>query len=110
MSDATTPKAIEQAGDDSLLIRWNDGHDSLYAVRELRLACRCARCIEETTGQPLLDPATIPDDVRPVRVTGVGRYALQFEWSDGHDTGIYPFDLLRSLCPCCRIEPPMRSH
>jgi DUF971 family protein len=30
----------------------------------------------------------------------VGNYALTFTWSDGHATGIYPYDRLRGLCPC----------
>ena len=29
----------------------------------------------------------------------VGNYAIGFRWSDGHVTGIYTFDYLRSLCP-----------
>ena len=97
MSEIHTPVAIEQAGPDSLRIRWNDGVQSLYAVRELRLACRCAHCIEEMTGRPLLDPTGVPPDVRPLRIRPVGRYALQFDWSDGHDTGIYSFEYLRQL-------------
>ena len=34
----------------------------------------------------------------------IGNYALSFEWSDGHSTGIYAFDSLRALCECsaCR--------
>jgi ATP-binding protein involved in chromosome partitioning len=101
MSGATTPSAIEQAGPDTLRIRWGDGHESVYPVRNIRLSCRCAHCIEETTGVPLLDPDSVPADVRPVHIAGVGRYAIRIEWSDGHDTGIYPFDNLRSICPCC---------
>ena len=94
---SAVPTAIEQAGPDTLRIRWDDGVESLYPVRELRLACRCANCVEEFSGRPLLDAASVPDDVRPVRISSVGRYALAFAWSDGHDSGIYPFDLLRSL-------------
>ena len=97
MSPIPVPAAVEQAGPDALRIRWDDGIESVYAVRELRLACRCARCIEETTGRPLLDPAGIPADVRPVRIQSVGRYALQFSWSDGHDSGIYTYEYLRQL-------------
>jgi DUF971 family protein len=102
MSAATTPIAVEQAGPDSLRIRWNDAHESVYPVRLLRLACMCAHCIDEHSGEPRLDPEKVPDDVRPVRIKPVGRYALQFDWSDGHDTGIYSFEHLRRLCPCCR--------
>src|SRR5262245_18503180 len=95
--DAPAPSAIEQAGPDTLRIRWSDGVESLYGVRGLRLACRCAHCVEEMTGRPLLDATGVPADVRPVRIRSVGRYALQFDWSDGHDTGIYTFEYLRQL-------------
>ena len=44
-----------------------------------------------------MDPDRVPDDVRPLRIEGVGRYALQIAWSDGHDSGIYPFRRLRAL-------------
>ncbi|HEY1266366.1 MAG TPA: gamma-butyrobetaine hydroxylase-like domain-containing protein [Candidatus Binatia bacterium] len=30
----------------------------------------------------------------------VGNYAIMFRWGDGHETGIYTFQYLRSLCPC----------
>ncbi len=96
-----TPLEIAQADASSLRIRWQDDHESLYPVRLLRLACRCAHCVEEFTGRPLLDESQVPEDVRPIRITPVGRYALQFSWSDGHDSGIYTFENLRALCPCC---------
>ncbi len=97
MSQATTPQSIAQAGPDTLRIEWQDGHESLYPVRQLRLGCRCANCIEELTGRPLLSEEDVPEDVRPERITPVGRYAIQISWSDGHDTGIYSFDYLREL-------------
>ena len=93
---------IEQAGPKELRIAWQDGHESLYPVRLLRLACLCAHCVDEHTREKLLDHAKVPEDVHPQSIRGVGRYALQFSWSDGHDTGIYAFEHLRSLCPCCQ--------
>ncbi len=98
---SAVPKAIEQAGPDQLHITWQDGHESLYPVRLLRLKCLCARCIEEMTGRPILEDADVPEDVRPVKISPVGRYAVQISWTDGHDTGIYTFEHLRDLCPCC---------
>lgn len=97
----TAPVSIAQAGPGTLKIVWKDGHESLYPVRLLRLACRCAHCIDEHTGRPILRPESVPADVRPVRVNAVGRYALAFEWSDGHDSGITTYELLREICPCC---------
>lgn len=96
-----TPAKIEQAGPDKLRIVWNDGHESVYPVRSLRLACRCAHCVEEFTGRPLLKTEGVPADVKPIRIQPVGRYALSFQWSDGHDSGIYTYETLRQLCPCC---------
>jgi ATP-binding protein involved in chromosome partitioning len=96
-----TPVSIAQAGPDTLRIVWHDGHESLLPVRAIRLACRCAHCIDERTGEPLLRAESVPADVRPVRISAVGRYALAFAWSDGHDTGIHTFEHLRELCPCC---------
>ena len=93
----TTPSKIAQAGDRQLAINWADGEESLFDVRELRLACGCASCVDEWTGQDRLDPDSVPEDVHPVRIESVGRYAIQIEWSDGHDTGIYPFDRLRRM-------------
>ena len=82
-----------------LRILWDDGHDCLYPVRMLRLECRCAHCVEEMTGAPLLREDDVPMDVKPLQISPVGRYAIQFDWSDGHDTGIYTFEVLRALCP-----------
>ena len=88
-----------------LRIRWRDGHVSEYEPRYLRLRCPCAGCVEEMTGRPILNPQTVPEDVYPTQVQYVGRYALRFDWSDGHRTGIYPFDALRESCPCEACSP-----
>lgn len=101
MTDRYTPLEIGPTEDASRLrIRWKDGHVSEYEPRYLRLRCPCAGCVEEMTGRALLDPRTVPEDVYPRQIQHVGRYALQFDWSDGHRTGIYPFGLLREACPC----------
>jgi ATP-binding protein involved in chromosome partitioning len=92
-----TPEAIRQKGPRELAIRWSDGAESVYDVRELRLACGCAQCVDEWTGEGRLDPGSVPEDVHPRRIQRVGRYAIQIDWSDGHSTGIYPFRRLRGL-------------
>ncbi len=94
---ATTPTQISQAGPRRLAITWADGVTQVFDVRALRLACACARCVDEWSGAGLLDPDRVPEEVHPVRIEGVGRYALQIHWSDGHDSGIYPFRRLRAL-------------
>jgi ATP-binding protein involved in chromosome partitioning len=83
-----------------ITIKWSDGHETAYKARDLRLACRCAMCIEETSGKELLDPKTVPEIVRAKAIELIGQYAISFEWSDGHTTGIYNFRSLRANCPC----------
>lgn len=80
-----------------LAIRWQDGASHEYVPRELRLSCPCAGCVEEMTGRRILVPEMVAEDVHPTAIHYVGRYALQFIWSDGHSTGIYPYEYLRKL-------------
>ena len=95
MPAAVHPTGMRQDGSDVLVLDWSDGATTRHPVRELRLACRCAACVDEWTNASLLDPSSVPADVRPIRIEPVGRYGLQVEWSDGHSTGIYTFDSLR---------------
>lgn len=103
--DAHVPSRIEQHDARTLAIGWADGAESLIDVRALRLACACANCVDEWSGAPLLDPTDIPADVTPRGIQSVGRYAIQIEWSDGHDTGIYPFERLRGLADDGLLSP-----
>ena len=84
----------------TITFKWPDGHESRYKARDLRLACRCAMCIEETSGRALLEPATMPPQVQAKQIELVGQYAILIQWSDGHSTGIYNFHDLRANCPC----------
>ena len=82
----------------NVTINWTDGHVCEFTATYLRLNCSCAECVEEWTNRPLLDPASVPADLKAEDYLPVGRYALQFLWSDAHYTGIYPFEALRQLC------------
>ena len=96
------PHAINRR-DDGVLIEWDEhGHEGFYAARALRVACPCAACVEEMSGRPLLDAASVPPDIRPLTLALVGAYGLRIDWSDGHGTGIYTFEQLLRLCPCDR--------
>lgn len=99
------PHAIERR-DAGVAIDWDGvGHHAVFPARDLRLACPCAQCVQEMTGRPLLDPARVPADVRPVRLELVGAYGVRIDWSDGHSTGIYTYDRLAAICPCARCSP-----
>jgi DUF971 family protein len=89
------PTAVEVSRDGELLVSWDDGKQSRWPAAELRLACPCAACIDEWTGERKIDASRIAADIRPLAVEPVGNYAVQIRWSDGHETGIYPWRLLR---------------
>lgn len=97
MSTAPSPQKIEQLDAGTLGITWSDGLRLRYPVRALRLGCTCAACVNEWTGERLMDEAQIPEDVHPEHLETVGLYGLRIRWSDGHDTGIYTHDHLRKI-------------
>ena len=102
---SVSPQTIDAPDSHSVHILWRDGHESLYPNRFLRLACPCAACVNEWTGERTIKEADLPPDVRPLSWHLVGNYALSIGFSDGHDTGIYSFDILRKLCPCPVCHP-----
>jgi DUF971 family protein len=87
-----------QEGEAGLRITWADGRACRFDAPALRRACPCAQCVNEWTGQRTLKPEAVPDEVQIQDISIVGRYALNFRWSDGHETGIYSFVYLRELC------------
>jgi len=94
---AIEPKEIKQDDDFTVSIVWGDDRRCGYRAVELRRACPCAQCVNEWTGQRTLKAESISDELTIVDLSLVGRYAVNFRWSDGHDTGIYSFRYLREL-------------
>ncbi len=100
----STPVELKKIGQEQFKITWQDGHVSAYSFRYLRQNCACAGCRDEISGIRVLDPDSVPVDLQGLRADLVGNYALHFSFSDHHETGIYPFTLLRALCPCCAVN------
>lgn len=91
------PVKIIEENDSKISIVWSDDVETNYNASQLRRACPCAGCINEWTGEKMLDASEIPDDLSFKHISIVGRYALNFHFSDGHDTGIFSFRFLRDL-------------
>jgi DUF971 family protein len=91
-------------------IDWVDGHRSAWSFAWLREACPCATCNEERVkegrklGQPKAKPSAVlpmyTPPAKPASAHAVGRYAIQFNWLDGHSGGIYSWEYLRRVCQC----------
>ena len=94
----TIPNRVEPHSPTEMLLGWSNGASYAVPYFELRFFCPCANCVDEHTGVRTLKRENLRPDVRPTGVNAVGRYALQIAWSDGHSTGMYPFDLLYSIC------------
>lgn len=78
-------------------VKLDDQHSGTIHPAELRRKCRCANCIEEFSGKALLRPEDVPDNVYPLRMQPMGNYAIAIQWSDGHSSSIYPYDMLLEL-------------
>ncbi len=107
---------VNQTEGTGVEILWKDGHTSHWTFAWLRAACPCASCVEQreaedrAPGEQKPDPKTpfpmFKAAVRPNKVNPVGRYAISFDWNDGHTSGIYSWHYLRSVCNCdvCRAD------
>lgn len=89
------PTALRKIGDLSFKITWADGKESSYSAFDLRDNCRCAACRNELTGERIL--GEVSKDIKILKSEIMGNYALGFQFSDGHSTGIYTFDWLYSF-------------
>lgn len=96
---STQPSVITRSDPTKLEIEWADGAKTVYSTRELRLLCPCAQCVHEWTGERMLKPDTVPQDLTHTDVKMVGNYALTVYFSDGHHTGIFTFPMLRENDP-----------
>jgi DUF971 family protein len=101
-------------------ITWSDGHTSHYEFAYLRDECPCATCNDERakkesvaaaapgasafTALPMFKPKA-----RAQAASQVGNYALSITFSDGHATGIYSYEHLRTICPCPDCARSFRS-
>ncbi len=99
-------------------ITWADGHASHYDFPYLRDQCPCATCNDERykkevmAGSGVAPSALLPlfkPKPRAQSAKPMGNYAIQINFSDGHSTGIYSYDHLRTICPCAECAKAFRT-
>ncbi|MGH9465850.1 MAG: gamma-butyrobetaine hydroxylase-like domain-containing protein [Terriglobales bacterium] len=110
MPSSPQPKNVDVSLTEGVTIVWDDGRENHYSILQLRAACPCATCADlHHTGDrstavpaPAAPGAALLPIYKPTGATlrgvqPVGRYALQFDFSDGHKTGIFTWEYLREL-------------
>ena len=99
-------------------ITWSDAHASHYDFAYLREECPCATCNDERIRKSAVagaGPTSAPalpmfkPKPRAQSATTVGNYAIQITFTDGHATGIFSYDHLRSICPCADCAKAFRA-
>ena len=88
----------------TLTINWSDTSSSIYPYAGLRAVCPCVECKggHGNMGTPP-DPRIVRDTPDSgITIEGIaqmGSYAIQINWSDGHNTGIFTWQMLRQADP-----------
>ncbi|MCX8050314.1 MAG: DUF971 domain-containing protein [Chlorobi bacterium] len=98
--DVQRPIRIERLDPSRLRIVWGDGFTATIPLDVLRQHCPCAYCKgEHVFGTTVMLPLQqfSPGMNELVALEPVGNYAVRARWADGHDTGIYPWQLLRQI-------------
>ena len=91
------PTQIIEESNSKVTIKWSDETETSYSAATLRRSCPCATCVNEWTGEKVLRDESVSDELTFDHISIVGRYALSFHFSDGHDTGIFSFKYLQDL-------------
>ena len=96
------PVDVEVDREQGLTLVWADGHTSRYSLTDLRAGCPCAHCrnVRMAGGPSWPAPPGTADQLRVEDAEFTGNYGLQLRWNDGHETGIFTWELLRRWCGC----------
>ena len=86
----------------TVTLDWPDGQRQAIDFKSLRASCTCALCIDEMSGERILEDSRIQPDIAPEEITPLGHYAFSVRWNDGHASSIYAYDRLRKPMPIIR--------
>lgn len=94
--DRFEPQAIDVARSEGVTITFHDGFVARFDLPSLRVECPCAACRDlRERGQPAWPRPGGPTEITIESAQLHGGWGLHVDWSDGHSTGIYPFESLR---------------
>jgi ATP-binding protein involved in chromosome partitioning len=104
------PTEIKRLPETGPQVTWSNGEKATLSVRTLRTNCPCAECREARGDLSHSAPLTpkkgsslkviqhaVDTQLKLESVWAVGNYAVGLAWGDGHNSGIFTYDYLRSL-------------
>jgi DUF971 family protein len=94
LPDTESPDAVELDRAERLTLRWHDGEVTHFALGDLRRNCPCAEC--RGLREQGREVGVAAEPITAVDAQLVGAWGLSIHWSDGHQTGIYAWSLLRA--------------
>ena len=87
----------------NIAIKWDDGSESFIDNKQLRDACPCANCSGESDifgnvyKNNQIKTNTYDSKYKIINYRNIGHYAIRIQWGDGHNSGIYAFNLLNTF-------------
>lgn len=103
--DTPAPSRLQVDTDDqTLTVKWADGHTSVFPLSRLRAACPCAECQGDAIDHiapPNSDAQSSDTDPEwtDLHIEPAGSVGIRITWDDGHSAGIFRWDRLRRLQP-----------
>lgn len=100
MDNNSIPKAITRPKPYLLAVEYADGMKATILLSKLREECPCAVCkgeeimgVRYTFGIQVMKPGM--NELEALIPTG--NYAVQARWKDGHESGIYTWEQLKTI-------------
>jgi DUF971 family protein len=95
--ESEPPTTVELDRGSGLGLEWPDGSSAHFDLIELRQNCPCAECRGVRDQGRIPGPGEhAPTPLTAIGAELVGAWGLSIRWSDGHDTGIYAWSMLRA--------------
>jgi len=92
------PEKIKILDNKYLWIKWNDDTEAKIDLQKMREMCPCATCLAERNNQSKnYIPLLLNSQITVSSIEAIGSYAIQINWEDGHNTGIYEYPFLKNL-------------
>jgi DUF971 family protein len=97
MSVSVTDIEVDRAR--AVTVTFDDGAVCTFGLPELRASCPCASCRSwRDRGEAPWPRPGQPSEITITDAELVGAWGISFTWSDGHGTGIYPWEALLRWC------------